>query len=70
MGAMTVVKRSEALAKERFKHDGQIERQRRTSEIEFSLEGLQSMPGAHTAGDVLTNTIDTVSENHVGRKFT
>ena len=35
-------------------------RETRTSEIQASLEGLQSMSRAHTARDVFTNTVDTL----------
>ena len=45
-------------------------RERRSREIKAGSEGLQPMSGCHSARDVLTNTIDTVSENNVGRKFT
>ena len=45
-------------------------RERRTSEIRVSLEGLQSMSGAYTSRDVFTNTIDTVSENNAGCELT
>ena len=38
-------------------------------EIQVGSEGLQPMSGAHSARDVLTNTIDTVSENNGRRKF-
>ena len=41
-------------------------RERRTSEIQVSLEELPPMSGAHTARDVFTNTVDTVSENNAG----
>ena len=36
-------------------------RERRTNEIQGSLERLQSMSGAHTARDVFINPVDTVS---------
>ena len=67
---MTVVGRSEAVGKTSDSNTMGRSRERRTSEILVSPEGLQSMSGAHTARDVLTNTIDTVSENNVGRRFT
>ena len=45
-------------------------RERRTSEIQAGLEGLQSMSGAHTARDVFTNTVDTVSDKDAGYELT
>ena len=39
-----------------------FDRERRSREIEAGSEGLQPMSGCYTARDVLTNTIDTVSE--------
>ena len=45
-------------------------RERRSSEIQASLERRQSMSRAHTARDFFTNTVDTVSENNAGCKLT
>ena len=70
MGAMIAVKRSEATGKRVSQHDGSIERESRSREVQASSEGLQSMSAAYSARDVLTNTIDTVPENNVGCKFT
>ena len=70
MGVMTVVKRSEAVGKRAIQTTMGGSRERRRSEIQVSLEGLQSMPGAHTTRDVFTNTVDTVSENDAGCELT
>ena len=66
MGAMTVVKGMKQLAKERFKHDGADREKDGRVKSRLVLKGLQSMSGAHTARDVFTNTIDTVSQNNAG----
>ena len=70
MGAMTIVKRSEAVGKRSDTNTMGRSRERRLREIEAGSEGLQPVSGCYSARDVLTNTIDTVSENNVGRKFT
>ena len=70
MGAMTVVKGMKQLAKERFKHDGADREKDGRVKSRLVLKGLQSMSGAHTARDVFTNTIDTVSQNNAGCELT
>ena len=69
MSAMTAAKRSEAVGK-RAPQTRWVDRERRLREVQAGSEGLQSKSGAYSARDVLTDTIDTVSENNVGCKFT
>ena len=45
-------------------------RKGRSREVLAGSEGFQQKAVAYSARDVLTNTIDTVSENNVGCKFT
>ena len=69
IGAMTVVKKSEPVGK-RAIQTRWVDRERRPSEIQAGLEGLQSMSRAHTARDVFINTVDVVSENDAGCELT
>ena len=70
VGAMTAVKRSKAVGKTSDSNTMARSRKRRTSEILVSLERLQSMSRAHTARDVFTNTVHTVSESNAGCELT
>ena len=70
MSAMTVVKRSEAVGKQ-MPQTRWVDREKDGCvKSRLVLTGLQSKSGAYSARDVLTDTIDTVSENNVGCKFT
>ena len=62
LGTMTVVKRSEAVGKRVI--------QTRWVDREKDGRVKSRLVLKHSARDVLTNTIDTVSGNHVDRKFT
>ena len=70
MGAMTVVKKSEAVCKRAIQtrwvdraKDGRLKSR-------LILQEYNRCQGRYSARDVLTNTIGTVSENNVGCKFT
>ena len=69
LGTMTVVKRSEAVGK-RVIQTRWVDREKDGRVKSRLVLKEQPMSGCHPARDVLTNTIDTVSGNHVGRKFT
>ena len=70
MGAMTAVKRPEAAGKRVIQTRWVDREQDGRVKSRLVLKEVQSMSCAYSAQDVLTNTIDTVSENNVGCKFT
>ena len=70
MCAMTAFKRFEAVGKGVIQTRWVDRERRRLRGVQAGSEGLQSKSRAYSARDVLTDTIDTVSENNVGCKFT
>ena len=70
MGAMAILKRSEAVGK-RVVQTRWVDREKDGCvKSRLVLKDCKWCKGANSARDVLTNTIDTVSENNIGRKFT
>ena len=69
IGAMTAVQRPGAAGKRMIQTRWVDREQDGRVKSRLVLKGVQSMSTAYSARDVLTNTIDTVSENNVGCKF-